>query len=226
MRSLVEATGRPLSMTVQQPEPLPDRWREMAAWVDACVAAGLPLKTQVAARPIGVLQGLTASVNPLVLCPSFRQIADLPLPEMVAALRDPERRQRIVDEHDASKVDGILTELVGGFHKLFPMNDPVDYEPPASASIAATGGLGSRSGRGRAGSVGRARRQPAAVHAAVQLRQRQPRRCARDAADTQRAHGSQRRGRALRCDQRRQHDHHGAGAVDPRSPGGARCRSS
>ncbi len=137
MRSLVEATGRPLSMTVQQPEPLPDRWREMVAWVDACVADGLPLRTQVASRPIGVLQGLTASVNPLVLCPSFQELARLPLAEQVAKLRDPDRRARIVAEHDARPVEGMLAELVGGFHKLFPMDDPVDYEPPASASIAA-----------------------------------------------------------------------------------------
>ena len=83
MRALVEATGRPLSMTVQQPEPLPDRWREMAAGWTSCVAAGLPMKTQMAARPIGVLQGLTATINPLILCPSFQQVAKLPLPEMV-----------------------------------------------------------------------------------------------------------------------------------------------
>ncbi|MGD9995450.1 MAG: amidohydrolase family protein [Ilumatobacteraceae bacterium] len=144
MRSLVEATGRPLSMTVQQPEPLPDRWREIAAWVDRCVAAGLPMKTQVAARPIGILEGLTASVNPLVLCPSFQEIARLPLSEMVQALRDPERCARIVAEHDTSKLDGILLEIIGGFHKLFPMGDPVDYEPPASASIAA---IAARAGR-------------------------------------------------------------------------------
>jgi N-acyl-D-aspartate/D-glutamate deacylase len=144
MRGLVEASGRPLSMTVQQPEPLPDRWREMAAWVDECVAAGLPMKTQVAARPIGILQGLTASVNPLVLCPSFQEITGRPLADMVVALRDPERRARIVAEHDTSKLDGILLEIIGGFHKLFPMDDPVDYEPPASASVAA---IAARSGR-------------------------------------------------------------------------------
>ena len=144
MRALVEATGRPLSMTVQQPEPLPDRWREMAAWVTGCVADGLPMKTQMAARPIGVLQGLTATINPLILCPSFQQIAKLPLPEMVAALRDPERRRSIVDEHRAASVEGMLGELVGGFHKLFPMNDPVDYEPPASASIAAVAAAAGR----------------------------------------------------------------------------------
>ena len=94
MRSIVEQTGRPLSMTVQQPEQVPDRWREMAAWVDAGVADGLPLRTQVAPRPIGVLQGLQASVNPIALCPSYREIADLALAARVAALRDPERRRR------------------------------------------------------------------------------------------------------------------------------------
>lgn len=137
MRSLVETTGRPLSMTVQQPEPLPDRWREMVAWVDRCVAAGLPMKTQVAARPIGVLQGLTATLNPLVLCPSFQEVAQLPLPELVNALFDSERRARIVAEHAARQAEGMLGELVSGFHKLFPMGDPVDYEPAPSASVAA-----------------------------------------------------------------------------------------
>jgi N-acyl-D-aspartate/D-glutamate deacylase len=137
MRSLVAATGRPLSMTVQQPEPLPDRWREMTAWVERCVAEGLPMKTQMSARPIGVLQGLTATVNPLVLCPSYRQVADLPLPQLVAALRDPQRRLDIIAEHHASNPEGMLGEIVGGFHKLFPMGDPVDYEPLASTSIAA-----------------------------------------------------------------------------------------
>ena len=172
MRSLVAATGRPLSMTVQQPEPLPDRWREMAAWVDRCVADGLPMKTQVAARPIGVLQGLTATVNPLVLCPSFQQIARLPLPELVAALRDPERRaahRRRAPRHERSRA--CWASSIGGFHKLFPMDDPVDYEPPASSSDRrARRRRGPRSGRGGARPAGRARRQPAAVHAAVQLR--------------------------------------------------------
>ena len=144
MRSLVAATGRPLSMTVQQPEPLPDRWREMTAWVNQCVADGLPLKTQMSARPIGVLQGLSATINPLVLCPSYQQVAKLPLPELVAALRDPERRQRIIDEHHASNVEGMLAEIVGGFHKLFPMGDPVDYEPSPTTSIAAVAAAAGR----------------------------------------------------------------------------------
>jgi N-acyl-D-aspartate/D-glutamate deacylase len=145
MRSLAEVTRRPLSMTVQQPEPLPDRWREIAAWAAACVADGLQVKTQMAPRPIGILQGLTATLNPLILCPSFQEVAKLPLADLVAALRDPARREQIVAEHGQRHVEGMLSELVGGFHKLFPMSDPVDYEPPASASIAAVAAGSGRS---------------------------------------------------------------------------------
>ncbi len=144
MRALAEITRRPLSMTVQQPESLPDRWREMAAWVAECNAAGLQLKPQLAPRPIGVLQGLTATLNPLVLCPSFQEVARLPLAEQVVALRDPERRARIVAEHGARQIDGLLAEITRGFHKMFPMGDPVDYEPPASASVA---GIAAATGR-------------------------------------------------------------------------------
>ena len=138
MRAVAAASGRPMSMTVQQPDAAPDRWREMQAWAAQCTAAGIPLKTQVAPRPIGVLEGLTASVHPLVTCPSFREIAHLPLAEQVVALRDPDRRARLIGEHAESmgRLDGLVVELVGGFHKMFPMEDPVDYEPSPADSIA------------------------------------------------------------------------------------------
>ena len=175
MRSLVERTGRPLSMTVQQPEHVPDRWREMATWVDDGVAAGLPLRMQVAPRPIGVLQGLQASVNPVVVCPSYREVAELDLAGRVAALRDPERRQRIVAEHArvTAGLEGFVLTLFTGFDRLFPMDDPVDYEPDPSASVAAPGrGAGRRPDRGDARPAGRRRRTTTAVHDAVQLRPR------------------------------------------------------
>ena len=139
MRSLVEHSGRPLSMTVQQVVQVPDRWREMAEWVALAVADGLPMRTQVAPRPVGVLQGLQASVNPVVLCPSFQAIAAAPLAEKVAALRDPGLRRRIVEEHAVATghLDGLAATIFTGFDKLFPMTDPVDYEPRPETSIAA-----------------------------------------------------------------------------------------
>jgi N-acyl-D-aspartate/D-glutamate deacylase len=139
MRAMAEASGRPLSMTVQQVEQVPDRWREMAEWVRGGVADGLHLRTQVAPRPIGVLQGLEASLNPVAICPSFRELAGRPLSDQVAALRDPERRVRLVAEHAeiVAGLDGLASTLFTAFDKLFPMTDPVDYEPAPSTSIAA-----------------------------------------------------------------------------------------
>jgi N-acyl-D-aspartate/D-glutamate deacylase len=143
MRSIAEATGRPISMTVQQPEPQPDRWRRMIDWVAACVADGLPMRAQVAPRPIGVLSGLDASINPFMTCPSYQELHRLPLPERVARLEDGERRRRILLEHEVVPA-GMVGELTHGFHKLFPLTDPVDYEPPASRSIL---GLATAAGR-------------------------------------------------------------------------------
>lgn len=139
MEELARATGRPLSMTVQQPEPLPDRWREVGSWVDAGVKSGLSLATQVAVRPIGILQGLTATVNPLMVCPSFAELIGRPLPEIVLALRDPERRSRIIAEHPVAvaRIEGLASEMFGGFHKLYPMENPVNYEPGPEDSVAA-----------------------------------------------------------------------------------------
>jgi N-acyl-D-amino-acid deacylase len=136
MRDLVRATGRPLSMTVQQPEFLPERWRLMTRFAEQLTSEGFDVKNQIAPRPIGVLEGLTATVNPLMLCAGYQQIAALPLDERVVALSDPDRRARIIAEHEAATPDGMLAELTTGFHKLFPMSDPVDYEPAPSESIA------------------------------------------------------------------------------------------
>lgn len=139
MEELARHTKRPLSMTVQQPEPLPDRWREMGEWVDAGVGRGVSLATQVAVRPIGVLQGLTATVNPLLICPSFTDLAGRALGEIVAGLRDVDRRARIVAEHPVAlaRMEGLAGEMFGGFHKLYPMENPVNYEPAPSDSVAA-----------------------------------------------------------------------------------------
>ncbi len=143
MRNLVETTGRPLSMTVQQPDEVPDRWREMIDFVGGCVADGLPMRAQVAPRPIGVLQGLGSSINPFVVTESYREVASLPLPERVRQLRDPDRKARILREHEA-RLEGILGDLTQSFHKLYPLTDPVDYEPAAADSVEGIAGATGR----------------------------------------------------------------------------------
>lgn len=136
LEELARTTGRPLSFTCQQPDSNRDRWARLIAWAGEQAAAGLPVAAQVAPRPISVLLGLQATLNPFVFCRSFREVAHLPLAELVAELQRPERRERILAEHPT------VTRYLPGFsswpwHRLFPLGDPPDYEPPVEASIAA-----------------------------------------------------------------------------------------
>jgi N-acyl-D-aspartate/D-glutamate deacylase len=140
LERFVRTSGRPLSFTMQQAYHSPDRWRFQMDWVDRMVAAGLDVKAQVAPRPIGVLLGLTATANPFLFCASYAEVAGLDLPERVAALRDPERKRRILAEHAeiaAGLEPGIFAQIMCGFDITFRLTDPVDYEVHTDRSIAA-----------------------------------------------------------------------------------------
>ncbi len=140
LERFVRASGRPLSFTMQQAYHSPDRWRFQMDWVDRMVASGLDVKAQVGVRPIGVLLGLQATANPFLFCASYGEVAQLDLPERVAALRDPERKRRILDEHAAIAAGlepGIFQQIMCGFDITFEMADPVDYELHTDRSIGA-----------------------------------------------------------------------------------------
>jgi N-acyl-D-aspartate/D-glutamate deacylase len=141
MEAMAAASGRPLSFSVQQPPAAPERWRELQAWAAKCAADGLDIWTQVAPRPIGVILGLTASVNPFIGCPSYAAVAHVDLPERVRALSDPVQRARIIKEH-ATMVAGLPDDSVGrlvmgGFDLMFRLADPVDYDIRPDYSLAA-----------------------------------------------------------------------------------------
>ncbi len=57
---------------------------------DALTDEGLAVRGQFPPRPMGVLYGLDPSYHPFSLNPSYRPLADLPLAEKVARMRDPE----------------------------------------------------------------------------------------------------------------------------------------
>ncbi len=140
LERFARVSGRPLSFTMQQAYHSPDRWRFQMDWVDRMVASGLEVRAQVASRPIGVLLGLQATASPFTFCASYAEVASLPLGERVAALRDPERKRRILTEHAeiaAGLEPGIFAQIMCGFDVLFRVSDPVDYELNADRAIAA-----------------------------------------------------------------------------------------
>ncbi len=128
-REMSAITGSPLSITINQHDSSPDLWRELLTLIEGAVAEGVPMKAQVAGRPIGLLMGLQTSFHPLLASAAYRAVADEPLDERVGSLADPARRAQILDELAAG----------GGFRweKTFRLGTPPDYEPAPEASIAA-----------------------------------------------------------------------------------------
>jgi len=129
--------GRPFSFTVQQNDDTPDRFRELLGAVERWNLAGADVKAQVAARPIGVLIGFDASLHPFAFCASYRPLHGLSRDDRLAQLRDPELRRRLVSEHRAVNVSGFVAILQRGFERMFPLEDPPNYEPSPADSVAA-----------------------------------------------------------------------------------------
>ncbi|MBV8559823.1 MAG: amidohydrolase family protein [Acidimicrobiia bacterium] len=122
---MAEASGRPLSISLSQTSTRPEGWRSLLDAISAACDRGLAVSAQVAARPVGILLGLDATINPLGASPTARSVgADLP------TLRRSEVRATILEEMAER------SPLFAWDH-VFRLGDPPDYEPPPHASIAA-----------------------------------------------------------------------------------------
>jgi N-acyl-D-aspartate/D-glutamate deacylase len=69
----------------------------------------------------------------------------MPHDEQVKALRDPALREKILSESPPEKaLETLAGEIVTGFHKMFRLGDPANYEPAPEDSVA---GIAEREGR-------------------------------------------------------------------------------
>ncbi len=136
MAKLARETGCPVTFACLQNDQDPEQWRRLLAAAEDAHANGAPVRPQVAGRPTGLLLGLETTFHPFGAHPAYQEIAHLPLPERVARLRDPEVRRRILEDRPQHEMPVALF-IAQSFHKLFPLGDPPDYEPPAEASVAA-----------------------------------------------------------------------------------------
>jgi N-acyl-D-amino-acid deacylase len=136
MERVSAATRRPITFACLQNDANPDQWRRLLGAAERAATRGADLVPQVAARPTSLLLGLQGTLHPFVAHATYRELAHLPLPERVRRLREPETKRRMLAERVA--IDNpVLAFLATAFHKLFPLGDPPDYEPPSEASVAA-----------------------------------------------------------------------------------------
>ncbi len=136
LRRLVELSGRPLSFTLLDISLYPGRWETLLREVERANLEGLPIRGQVAARPVAVLYGLELSFHPFSTCPSYREVADLPLPQKLARLRDPAVRARLLVEEPVYSNPNMLA-FMRNVGNMFVLGDPPNYTPPADQRLDA-----------------------------------------------------------------------------------------
>jgi N-acyl-D-aspartate/D-glutamate deacylase len=140
MRKLSARIGRPVTFALTQHDIDKDQWRRVLQLCDEAASQGATLRPQVASRPGTLLIG-HQTFHPFSNRPTYKKLAELPLDERVAKLRDPEIRARILGE-PSEPIDPRMAAIQGiieqGLHKIFPLGDPPDYEPRPEDSIRAT----------------------------------------------------------------------------------------
>jgi N-acyl-D-aspartate/D-glutamate deacylase len=136
LRRMVAESGRPLSFSLLQSDRGPEAWKMLLGFLDACNADGLPVRAQVCGRPVGLLLGLSLTLNPFSAHPSYQEIAHLPFAERVSLLRTEEWRSRLLGEEPRSD-NPFVKAVLRNFAKMFPLADPPNYEPSSDESLGA-----------------------------------------------------------------------------------------
>ena len=141
-------SGRPVTFTlVQSPDYPPDTWRHLLALTTEANASGSQLFPQVSSRPIGLATGLSG-YHAFQRRPTYMRLADLALHERVKEMAKPEVKAAILSETDVAVAEpGSMANIFNLFLMaapvIYPLADPVDYEPEMSmclgARAAATG---------------------------------------------------------------------------------------
>jgi N-acyl-D-aspartate/D-glutamate deacylase len=145
MSKLSKETGRPVSFACLQNPGDPNQWKRLLKACEKDAAEGGHLTPQVAQRPAGLLLGFESTIHPLIAHPGYQAIAGLPRAERLEKLADPAVRAQILESQpDYGSLPGPAMLIMQGFHMMFPLGDPPDYEPGPEKSIAA---IAKREGR-------------------------------------------------------------------------------
>ena len=97
---------------------------------------GYEIRPQAAGRPTGVLHGLQSSFHVFVGHPTWRrELASLNHKELVARLRDPATKKKILSEETTIKNE-LLQDIPSLMAQVFPLGENPNYEPEFKDSVA------------------------------------------------------------------------------------------
>jgi N-acyl-D-aspartate/D-glutamate deacylase len=142
-----KASGRPFSFSLMQRDFAPDQWLKLIERTETLKDEGVDARMQVAPRAIGVFLGFNCTFHPFMGYPSYKTIADLPLDERVARMKDPAFKAQILSETTdrlsgpGSSVpplaDMLMEHIEFVAEKFFQLGNPPDYEQSGENSLAA-----------------------------------------------------------------------------------------
>ncbi|MBV6307204.1 amidohydrolase family protein [Candidimonas humi] len=143
LEQLARHNRLPVLFNLQQTDPAPDVWKQLLSVLDRARDEDVPLMGGISGRPLGILFSWQSTLHPFIYHPSFQALQHLPFEQLLAQLRDPQVRNRIMNEQVGLR-DRRAETLFGSFHKIYPLGEDPDYEPLPEQSVAA---MAQRSGR-------------------------------------------------------------------------------
>jgi N-acyl-D-aspartate/D-glutamate deacylase len=137
MAELSRSIGRPFSFNLQQIGSLGTHYRDVLRLAAEANSTGAQLRPQITPRSVGVLFSLAAN-SLLDDLPSYQPLKALDLAGRLAGLRDPEVRERLIEEGADKPVEPF------GRMYLMPADEPATYvysQDDSIAGIAAATGI-------------------------------------------------------------------------------------
>ena len=126
-----------VTFNLQQIDQAPNLYKKLLSSLDEAHAEGITrIRGQHSGRPVGVLMGWQASVNPFITTQAYLDIANLPWNERLEKLRDPVMRHRIIND-DPMSFGEFADFVTRTFDKMYPMRGKENYEPSPEESVAA-----------------------------------------------------------------------------------------
>ena len=134
LEKMVIESKRPLSITVAQTDAAAYEWNELLSWIENSGKNGLPIRAQVSGRPIGLVLGLSVTLNPFSGHPSFKEIENLSLSEKIRIMKNDDFKNRIFSERPNTD-DGLMLSILRNYDNIYILDNPPNYEPNVEESL-------------------------------------------------------------------------------------------
>ncbi|MCX2979657.1 D-aminoacylase [Halieaceae bacterium IMCC14734] len=145
---VARASGRNCTFTLAQNGDRPDQWRNCLEIIHKANASGLNMRAQIATRPIGFVTSLK-SYHMFSRRKTYLDLEHLPFDQLLAQLHQPEVKAAILTDDDiVPDQPGSMQHLYGLMGMtaamMFPIEQPINYEPEVSANIGSLAALAGR----------------------------------------------------------------------------------